>query len=121
MAATAARPKDQDVKAYIFTWEGKDKSGKIVKGEMRASGENIVTATLRRLTDAERVDALLESLGLGRVESVVCDVTSTAQVDALISSTTGLARSMSTLETMTLTSPQTGRSPTPPVRYSPLT
>ena len=32
--------------------------------------------------------AELSALGLGRVESVVCDVTSTAQVDALISSTT---------------------------------
>src|ERR1700678_4807862 len=30
----------------------------------------------------------LSALGLGRVESVVCDVTSTAQVDALIASTT---------------------------------
>jgi 3-oxoacyl-[acyl-carrier protein] reductase len=30
----------------------------------------------------------LTALGLGRVESVVCDVTSTAQVDALIASTT---------------------------------
>jgi len=30
----------------------------------------------------------LSALGLGRVESVVCDVTSTAQVDALIDSTT---------------------------------
>ena len=30
----------------------------------------------------------LAALGLGRVEAVVCDVTSTAQVDALVSSTT---------------------------------
>jgi 3-oxoacyl-[acyl-carrier protein] reductase len=30
----------------------------------------------------------LSRIGLGRVESVVCDVTSTAQVDALIASTT---------------------------------
>src|SRR6202050_1243881 len=30
----------------------------------------------------------LPALGLGRVESVVCDVTSTAQVDARIASTT---------------------------------
>src|SRR5689334_9909750 len=30
----------------------------------------------------------LSELGLGRVESVVCDVTSTAQVDALVASTT---------------------------------
>lgn len=30
----------------------------------------------------------MSALGLGRVEHVVCDVTSTAQVDALIDSTT---------------------------------
>ena len=49
MATTAARPKEnKDVKVFVFTWEGKDKTGKIVKGEIRASGENIVTATLRR-------------------------------------------------------------------------
>jgi type IV pilus assembly protein PilC len=46
--ATVAAQKDKDIKVYTFTWEGKDKTGKIVKGEMRASGENIVTATLRR-------------------------------------------------------------------------
>jgi type IV pilus assembly protein PilC len=50
MATTAPpRTKDKtDVKVYTFLWEGKDKSGKIVKGEMRASGEAIVTSTLRR-------------------------------------------------------------------------
>ena len=49
MATTAARPKvNKDVNVFVFTWEGKDKTGKIVKGEIRASGENIVTATLRR-------------------------------------------------------------------------
>ena len=49
MATTAAAAKDsKDVKAYVFSWEGKDRSGKLVKGEMRASGENIVIATLRR-------------------------------------------------------------------------
>ncbi len=49
MATTAAKPKEgKDVKGIVFAWEGKDKTGKIVKGEIRASGENIVTATLRR-------------------------------------------------------------------------
>ena len=47
--ATVASAKDtKAAKVYNFAWEGKDKSGKLVKGEMRASGENIVTATLRR-------------------------------------------------------------------------
>jgi type IV pilus assembly protein PilC len=36
------------VKEYVYLWEGKDRTGKQVKGEMRASGENVVTATLRR-------------------------------------------------------------------------
>lgn len=31
-----------------FLWEGKDKKGKIIKGEIRASGEAVVNATLRR-------------------------------------------------------------------------
>ena len=49
MATTAGGKKDgKEVKLLNFSWEGKDKSGKLVKGEIRASGENIVTATLRR-------------------------------------------------------------------------
>lgn len=35
-------------KEAIFTWEGKDKTGKIVRGELRANGEAVVNATLRR-------------------------------------------------------------------------
>ena len=49
MATTAGGKKDgKDAKLLNFSWEGKDKSGKLVKGEMRASGESIVSATLRR-------------------------------------------------------------------------
>ena len=36
------------VKEQIFTWEGKDKTGKTVRGEMRAGGEAVVNVTLRR-------------------------------------------------------------------------
>ncbi|MDO8962014.1 MAG: type II secretion system F family protein [Methylophilus sp.] len=36
------------VKQITFLWEGKDKKGKIIKGEIRASGEAVVNATLRR-------------------------------------------------------------------------
>lgn len=32
----------------VFTWEGKDKSGKIVRGEMRGATETVVRTTLRR-------------------------------------------------------------------------
>jgi len=35
-------------KEITYAWEGKDKKGKNVKGEMRASGESFVNATLRR-------------------------------------------------------------------------
>ena len=46
MAAVAK--KDKDVKLYNFSWAGKDKAGKVVRGEIRAGGESVVTATLRR-------------------------------------------------------------------------
>ncbi len=36
------------IKQMTFLWEGKDKRGKIIKGEIRASGEAVVNATLRR-------------------------------------------------------------------------
>jgi type IV pilus assembly protein PilC len=36
------------VREAIFAWEGKDKTGKAVKGELRANGEATVNATLRR-------------------------------------------------------------------------
>lgn len=35
-------------KDAIFAWEGKDKSGKTVRGEIRAGGEAVVSVTLRR-------------------------------------------------------------------------
>ncbi|MES2534550.1 MAG: type II secretion system F family protein [Pseudomonadota bacterium] len=44
--ATAARARPAT--ESIFAWEGKDKAGKILKGELRASGEASVNVTLRR-------------------------------------------------------------------------
>jgi type IV pilus assembly protein PilC len=38
----------KEVKESVYEWEGKDRNGKIVKGEMRASGDNQVQASLRR-------------------------------------------------------------------------
>jgi type IV pilus assembly protein PilC len=35
-------------KQFTFEWEGKDRSGKVMRGEMRASGQAVVNATLRR-------------------------------------------------------------------------
>jgi type IV pilus assembly protein PilC len=48
MATAAAALKRTGVKEAMYFWEGRDRSGKVVKGEMRASGENVVAATLRR-------------------------------------------------------------------------
>ncbi len=42
--AVAAR----GIKDFVFEWEGKDKTGKIVRGELRAGGEAMVSASLRR-------------------------------------------------------------------------
>jgi type IV pilus assembly protein PilC len=44
----ARRGASTRVKEYVFAWEGKDKTGKTVRGEMRAGGETIVNVTLRR-------------------------------------------------------------------------
>ncbi len=44
--ATAASLKAP--KELIFEWEGKDKNGKMIRGEMRAGGEAVVNASLRR-------------------------------------------------------------------------
>jgi type IV pilus assembly protein PilC len=40
--------KKNQVKEYTYSYEGKDRTGKPIKGEMRASGDAIVKATLRR-------------------------------------------------------------------------
>jgi type IV pilus assembly protein PilC len=37
-----------NVKEQVFAWEGKDKTGKTVRGEIRAGGEAVVNVTLRR-------------------------------------------------------------------------
>jgi len=46
--ATVAAGSDKKVKEISFTWEGKDKNGKLMKGEMRAAGIEVVNSTLRR-------------------------------------------------------------------------
>jgi type IV pilus assembly protein PilC len=43
-----ATAKPQGAKEQVFEWEGKDRNGKAVRGEMRAAGENQVMASLRR-------------------------------------------------------------------------
>jgi len=44
----AVAQRDQKAKVFTYAWEGKDKAGKPAKGEMRAPGEAIVSAHLRR-------------------------------------------------------------------------
>ena len=48
--ATEAKPakRGQEIKEYTYLWTGKNKAGKIVRGEIRAGSETIVNATLRR-------------------------------------------------------------------------
>jgi type IV pilus assembly protein PilC len=46
--ATAAGKSASASKEIIFAWEGKDKSGKTVKGELRAASQIVVNATLRK-------------------------------------------------------------------------
>ncbi|HEY9826237.1 MAG TPA: type II secretion system F family protein [Stenomitos sp.] len=46
--ATAAKPKASAVKESTFTWEGRNRDGKTVRGEMRAATESVVQTTLRR-------------------------------------------------------------------------
>ena len=48
MATAAGALRRDAVKEMIFRWEGRDKTGKAVKGEMRASGPHVVNVTLRR-------------------------------------------------------------------------
>ena len=47
-AAAAAAVAKGGPKQINFAWEGKDKAGKTVRGELRAGGEAVVNATLRR-------------------------------------------------------------------------
>jgi type IV pilus assembly protein PilC len=44
MATAAVR----DIKDFVFDWEGKDKNGKVIRGEVRSGGEAQVSAQLRR-------------------------------------------------------------------------
>jgi len=47
-AAKRTRRAEPEVKEYVFLWEGKNKTGKVVRGEQRANSQNVVRATLRR-------------------------------------------------------------------------
>ena len=46
--ASSSKAGSAQVKEIVYAWEGKDKSGKTVRGELRAGGEAVVNVTLRR-------------------------------------------------------------------------
>ena len=48
MAASSIAPGARKIKDATFAWEGRDRNGRTVRGEMRAPTANVVNATLRR-------------------------------------------------------------------------
>jgi type IV pilus assembly protein PilC len=46
--ATAGKPKTHDIKEYTFQWEGKNRDGKMARGEIRAASAAVVQSSLRR-------------------------------------------------------------------------
>ena len=46
--AAVAKKAAGDTKQYHYSWTAKDRAGKVLKGEVRAGGEHIVLAALRR-------------------------------------------------------------------------
>ena len=46
--ATPAARAPRDVKTFLYSWEGIDKSNKTIRGDLRAASETVVTSTLRR-------------------------------------------------------------------------
>lgn len=46
--ATAALPTEKKSKEFNYAWEGTDKAGKKIKGEMRGAGPVVITSALRR-------------------------------------------------------------------------
>ena len=60
--ATATQKKD--VKEFVYSWTGTDRAGKTVRGEMKAGGEAVVNAQLRRQgIKVNRVKKLTASRG----------------------------------------------------------
>lgn len=66
--ATATKKRDA-VKEYPFSWEAKDKKGKVVKGDMIAASEAVVAATLRRQSLLVTKVKKQRSLSKGKVTS----------------------------------------------------
>ena len=65
MATAAAALKGS--KEFIFAWEGKDKAGKTIRGELKAASETAVNATLRRQGIAVKKVTKQKKRGGGKV------------------------------------------------------
>ncbi|HLT26502.1 MAG TPA: type II secretion system F family protein, partial [Zeimonas sp.] len=46
--ARGSTPRRAAAKEHVYVWEGRDRAGKVLRGEMRASGPTVVQTTLRR-------------------------------------------------------------------------
>ena len=64
-------------KELTFTWEGKDKGGKVVRGELRAVSEAAVNATLRRQGILVQKVKPLKRKGGGKVASTLAGAVAT--------------------------------------------
>jgi type IV pilus assembly protein PilC len=65
--ATAAAAAPKGLKELTFSWEGKDKAGKVVRGEVRAVSESVASASLRRQGIMVQKLAKVKRRGGGRV------------------------------------------------------
>ena len=65
MATTITQSRNKDVKDYLYAWIAQDKSGKAVRGEMRASGDSVVVAQLRR-QGLSNIKVKRQRVGAGR-------------------------------------------------------
>ena len=65
MATTLTQSRSKDVKDYLYAWIAQDKSGKAVRGEMRASGDSVVVAQLRR-QGLSNIKVKRQRVGTGR-------------------------------------------------------
>lgn len=48
MPTATGKLSSNTAKEFLFHWEGKDKTGKVIRGEMRAGGASLVNTALRR-------------------------------------------------------------------------
>jgi type IV pilus assembly protein PilC len=94
--ATITQGRKKDVQDYLYSWVGQDKSGKAVRGEMRANGENVVVAQLRR-QGLSFVKVKKQRVGSGRKITEKDITIFTRQLATLIDSGLPLLRGLTVL------------------------